>query len=69
MAAMAGAILIPATIWLALRQESGDETMDPEKLKMIKNRIESGYYNRPDVASDIADKLLGGEKSKRNSLG
>ena len=42
----------------------GEEIMDPEKLKVIKNKIESGYYNRPDVASDIADKLLGGDKSK-----
>ena len=34
-AAMAGAILIPATIWLALRQESGDETMPTDKSATI----------------------------------
>ncbi len=43
--------------------DSAEKTMDPEKLKLVKNRIESDYYNRPDVVSDIADKLLGGEKS------
>jgi len=47
----------------AAKSDSAEETMDPEKLKVIKNRIESGYYNRPDIVSDIADKLLGGEKS------
>lgn len=40
-----------------------EESTDKEKLKTIKNRIEGGFYNRPEVISDIADRLINKGKS------
>ncbi len=43
---------------------SEEAKLDTKKAKMIHQRIKSGFYNRPDVLSDIADKVIkrGGSK-------
>ena len=41
-----------------------ESSLSPEKIKVIKGRINSGFYNRSDVISDIADKIIGKEKSE-----
>jgi anti-sigma28 factor (negative regulator of flagellin synthesis) len=42
----------------AMLAETGDLEASEEKLAEIKERIQSGYYNSPEVVGDIADKML-----------
>ena len=34
------------------------DTIDPERLKIIRNRIRNLFYDRPDILDSTADKLL-----------
>ena len=34
------------------------DEMDPEKLKLIRDRISSGFYNRPEVIERTAERIL-----------
>lgn len=34
------------------------ETSDSNKLALVKERIDSGFYNKPDVISKVADSIL-----------
>ena len=42
----------------AMLAEAGDFEAGEEKLAQIKERIQSGYYNSPEVAEDIAEKMI-----------
>lgn len=42
----------------AMLTETGDLEASEEKLALIKERIQSGYYNSPEVADNIAEQLL-----------
>ena len=35
-----------------------DRNNDAERLEAIRRRIESGYYDRPDVQAEVAEKLI-----------
>ncbi len=34
------------------------EGLSPQRMEVIRNRVKSGYYNRPEVVDKIADSLL-----------
>lgn len=42
--------------------KKSEESMNTEKLKKIKIRIKTGYYDRPEILEKIAERLIGGEK-------
>lgn len=42
----------------AMLAETGDLEASEEKLALIKEKIQSGYYNSPEVAEDIAEQLI-----------
>lgn len=48
----------------AEKAEKSGEADNAEKLKLIQNRIQAGYYDRPDIVETTADKLL--DKGKKN---
>ena len=40
------------------------EGIDPEKLRVIRERIESGFYESPEILSQTAEKIIYKGKSK-----
>jgi len=42
----------------AMLAETGDLEASEEKLALIKEKIQSGYYNSPEVAENIAEQLI-----------
>ena len=38
--------------------KKSEKATEAEKLKLIQNRIQAGYYDRPDIIDAAADKLL-----------
>lgn len=56
--ALADLINIEQPLVKAMLAEAGDFEAGEEKLAQIKERIQSGYYNSPEVAEDIAEKMI-----------
>lgn len=56
--ALSNLINIEQPLIKAMLAETGDIEASEEKLAQIKERIQSGYYDSPEVAGDIAEKML-----------
>ncbi len=50
-------------------ENSASAGLSPKRMEMIKNRIQSGFYNKPEVVEKIADSILMdmGEQKENNS--
>ncbi len=40
------------------QKNDGSEGMSPQRLELIRNRLNSGFYNKPDVVEKIADSVM-----------
>ena len=43
---------------MAERARSIEQSLSPERLQQIESRITSGYYDDPEVAGEVARKML-----------